>query len=91
MQESDLLLDYAPRRQFVPFHQRSERFACIVTHRRAGKTVACIQDLQRGATVAGEREAPFDDPAAPSTPTPAVPGRHAAGSRRIMRCNHQDV
>ena len=50
MQESDLLLDYAPRRQFVRFHQRSERFACIVTHRRAGKTVACIQDLQRGAT-----------------------------------------
>jgi phage terminase large subunit len=50
MQESDLILDYAPRRQFVPFHQRSERFACIVTHRRAGKTVACIQDLQRGAT-----------------------------------------
>jgi hypothetical protein len=50
MQESDLILDYAPRRQFVPFHQRKERFACIVTHRRAGKTVACIQDLQRGAT-----------------------------------------
>jgi hypothetical protein len=23
--------------------------ACIVTHRRAGKTVACIRDLQRGA------------------------------------------
>jgi hypothetical protein len=49
-QASDLILDYAPRRQFVPFHQRKERFACIVTHRRAGKTVACIQDLQRGAT-----------------------------------------
>src|SRR3981081_2083181 len=49
MQESDLL-DYAPRRRFVPFHQRSERFACIVTHRSAGKTPACIQDLQRGAT-----------------------------------------
>src|SRR5262245_18545801 len=26
-----------------------ERFACIVTHRRAGKTVACIQDLQHAA------------------------------------------
>ena len=50
MQETDLLIDYAPRRQFVPFHQRSERFACIVTHRSAGKTPACIQDLQRGAT-----------------------------------------
>jgi hypothetical protein len=27
VKESDLILDYAPRRQFVPFHQRSERFA----------------------------------------------------------------
>jgi phage terminase large subunit len=45
----DLTLDYHPRRQFVPFHDRRERFACMVTHRRAGKTVACIQDLQRGA------------------------------------------
>jgi hypothetical protein len=42
----DLTLDYHPRRQFVPFHDRAQRFACIVTHRRAGKTVACIQDLQ---------------------------------------------
>src|SRR5207245_10942869 len=31
---------------------RTERFACIVTHRRAGKTVACIHDLQRSATQA---------------------------------------
>src|SRR5882757_3595769 len=48
-QETDLVLDYAPRRQFVPFHDRRERFACIVTHRRAGKTVASIEELQRGA------------------------------------------
>src|SRR5258705_8699599 len=45
----DLVLDYRPRRQFVPFHDRRERFACIVTHRRAGKTVASIEELQRGA------------------------------------------
>jgi hypothetical protein len=25
--------------QFDAFHDRTERFACIVTHRRAGKTV----------------------------------------------------
>jgi phage terminase large subunit len=43
-------LDYRPRRQFVAFHRRWQRFACIVTHRRAGKTVACIHDLHRGAT-----------------------------------------
>jgi hypothetical protein len=34
--------DYRPRPQFRAFHRRKERFACIVTHRRAGKTVACI-------------------------------------------------
>ena len=49
MQEPELTVDYAPRPQFVAFHQRRERFACIVTHRRAGKTVACVQDLQRAA------------------------------------------
>jgi phage terminase large subunit len=43
-------VDYRPRRQFVAFHRRWQRFACIVTHRRAGKTVACIHDLHRGAT-----------------------------------------
>jgi phage terminase large subunit len=37
-----LILDYKPRPQFQPFHARRERFACIVTHRRAGKTVACV-------------------------------------------------
>jgi len=42
-------IDYLPRQQFIPFHDRTQRFACIVAHRRAGKTVACIHDLQRGA------------------------------------------
>jgi hypothetical protein len=46
---ANVLVDYRPRLQFVPFHRRWQRFACIVTHRRAGKTVACIHDLHRGA------------------------------------------
>jgi phage terminase large subunit len=41
--------DYRPRPQFRAFHRRKERFACIITHRRAGKTVACIHELQRRA------------------------------------------
>jgi hypothetical protein len=41
---------YEAREQFVPFHERDKRFACIVTHRRAGKTVACVHELQRAAT-----------------------------------------
>ena len=38
-------LGYRARGQFVAFHQRAQRWACIVAHRRAGKTVACIMDL----------------------------------------------
>jgi hypothetical protein len=52
----EICIAYRPRAQFVPFHARSERFACIVTHRRAGKTVACIHELHRAALLcAGER------------------------------------
>lgn len=37
-------LDYAPRSVFIPFHNRSERWSVGVAHRRAGKTVASIND-----------------------------------------------
>ena len=38
-------LEYAPRRVFVPYHARKQRWAVLVAHRRAGKTVACINDI----------------------------------------------
>jgi phage terminase large subunit len=38
-------LGYSARQQFVGFHTRKQRWACIVAHRRAGKTVACIMEL----------------------------------------------
>lgn len=38
-------LGYRARRQFVPFHKRRQRWACLTAHRRAGKTVACVMDL----------------------------------------------
>ena len=47
--ERTVSIDYKARPQFAAFHARLERFACIVAHRRAGKTVACVHDLQRGA------------------------------------------
>lgn len=34
-----------PREQFVPYLTRDQRWSCLVAHRRAGKTVCCIQDL----------------------------------------------
>lgn len=44
-----IVIPYAPRRQFLPFHTRTQRWAAIVAHRRAGKTVACVNDLIRDA------------------------------------------
>ena len=38
-------IDIIPREQFRPYLERSERWATLVAHRRAGKTVAVIQDL----------------------------------------------
>jgi hypothetical protein len=35
--------------EFKAFHERKERWACIVAHRRAGKTVAAINDLIKKA------------------------------------------
>lgn len=40
-----IVVPYEPRRQFLPFHQRTQRFAAMVCHRRAGKTVACVNEL----------------------------------------------
>ncbi len=42
---TEVNLGYVPRKQFIPFHLRKQRYACLVCHRRAGKTVACIHDL----------------------------------------------
>src|SRR5258708_22929947 len=36
---------YVERRQFIPLHLRKQRWAITVAHRRAGKTVACVNDL----------------------------------------------
>jgi phage terminase large subunit len=42
-------LSYVPREQFVPFHNRQQRWATLNTHRRAGKTVSLVNDLVFGA------------------------------------------
>ena len=39
------VMGYTPRQQMVAFHQREERFAFLICHRRFGKTVACIAEL----------------------------------------------
>ena len=47
MKEVDL--PYNPRHAFLPFHDRTKRWGCLVAHRRAGKTVAAVNDIIRAA------------------------------------------
>lgn len=46
---AEVVIPYRPRPQFVTYHNRTERFAKIVAHRRFGKTVGCINDKIRAA------------------------------------------
>jgi len=50
--ERRIRLAYAPRAVFLNYHNRTERWACLVAHRRCGKTVACINDkIKRAITL----------------------------------------
>ena len=44
-----MTLAYQPRDHFIPFHNRTQRWASLNTHRRAGKTVSLANDLIYGA------------------------------------------
>jgi len=46
---SRVVIPYRPRKAFLPFHNRTQRWACLVAHRRAGKTVAAVNDIIRAA------------------------------------------
>jgi phage terminase large subunit len=50
---------YAPRGPFVDFHNRDERWAILVCHRRAGKTVACVAELVLSALFTTKRDARY--------------------------------
>jgi len=52
-------LNFKARPVFLPYLKRSERWACVVAHRRAGKTVACIMDLIAKAVQHQGREPRF--------------------------------
>jgi phage terminase large subunit len=43
--EQRIATGYQAREQFKPFHARTQRWAIGVAHRRAGKTVCCVNDL----------------------------------------------
>jgi hypothetical protein len=46
-----IVIPYKPRAQSIAYHDRTERWACTVAHRRFGKTVREINELvKRAAT-----------------------------------------
>jgi phage terminase large subunit len=49
-------IPYEPRAQFKEFHKRTQRWACLIAHRRAGKTVACVNDLNRAAILCTKQD-----------------------------------
>lgn len=54
-----VVIDYAPRDAFKSFHKRKERWAVVVAHRRAGKSVACINDMIKRAITDGKENARY--------------------------------
>ena len=52
-------IEYIPRSHFSPFHERKERWAALVCHRRAGKTVACVNELVTRALYTRKKNARF--------------------------------
>jgi len=44
---AEIIIPYRPRPIFVPYHRRAQRFSIIVAHRRAGKTVAEVNECIR--------------------------------------------
>lgn len=55
----EIVLPYNPRSEFGPYHNRSRRWAAIVAHRRAGKTVACVNDLIASAVTTNKKMARY--------------------------------
>ena len=49
MTEVELVAPYTARAQFKPLHKKTRRWGIVVAHRRAGKTVACVNELVRRA------------------------------------------
>jgi hypothetical protein len=59
LEEIEIELDYKPREVFLDFHEREQRWAIIVAHRRCGKTVSCINELIYKALIEGKDDARY--------------------------------
>jgi phage terminase large subunit len=50
---------YAPRKAFMGLHTREQRWGIAVAHRRAGKTVACVNELIKAAATSEKNNPRF--------------------------------
>lgn len=57
--KNEINVFYTPRKAFIDFHNRGQRWACIVFHRRGGKTVACVNDLHTRALYTPKKNARY--------------------------------
>lgn len=57
--EEKWVLPYKPRALMIDFHQRHERFAFLICHRRFGKTVACVAEMVIRAIYTKKKNAQF--------------------------------
>lgn len=54
-----IVIPYTPRNAFKPLHRKKQRWAVVVAHRRAGKTVSCINELIKAALTFGGSDGRF--------------------------------
>jgi len=52
-------LEYQPRQRFIEFHNRKQRWAVLLCHRRAGKTVAAVNELVIRAIYTSKKNAQY--------------------------------
>lgn len=52
-------IPYEPRDAFIPLHERTQRWGIMVCHRRAGKTVASVNDLNKAAITCTKQDGRF--------------------------------
>ena len=56
---TEIVIPYKPRGAFMPLHKRTKRWAVVVAHRRAGKTVACVNELIKAALNSKHKDGRF--------------------------------
>lgn len=54
-----ITIPYRPRKLLLPFHQRTQRWAVIVAHRRFGKTVGIINEFVKAAVSSTKNDARY--------------------------------